>query len=127
MIDYQKINGELHPLLVTAEQLRKKHRFFQKAFSIMVVAMFLGFLFLPFITFFDNTRFSKWIANTMQGRSFGAVQLAMAFYWVPFFIFMIGSYSYKNKFKAQESKIIKVAINKMFPEFKFDAQKQITA
>ena len=51
MIDYQKIQQELHPLLVTAEQLRKKHRFFQKAFSIMVVAMFLGFLFLPIITF----------------------------------------------------------------------------
>ncbi len=40
---------------------------------------------------------------------------------------MIGSYSYKDKFKAQETKIMKVALNKMFPEFKFDPRKQITA
>lgn len=83
MIDYQKVRQELHPLLVTAEQLRKKHRFFQKAFSIMVATMLLGFLFLPIITFFDNTTFT----NTMQGRSFGVAQLAMAFYWAPFFYF----------------------------------------
>lgn len=62
----------------------------------------------------------------MQGRSFGVAQLAMVLLGA-LFIFMIGSYSYKDKFKAQETKIMKVALNKMFPEFKFDPRKQITA
>ena len=30
MIDYKKIQEELHPLLVKAEHVRKKHFFFQK-------------------------------------------------------------------------------------------------
>ncbi|MBW8242738.1 DUF3137 domain-containing protein [Muricauda oceani] len=127
MIDYKKIQEELHPLLVKAEHVRKKHFFFQKGFSVMVVVIILGFLLIPIMTFINNAGFSRWIANTTQGKSFGTVQLLMAFYWLPFFIFMIGSYSYKNKFKSYERKIMKIALDKMLPEFKFDPRKQISA
>jgi hypothetical protein len=127
MVDYKKITEEVYPLLLEAERLRKKHLFYQKTFSILLLLMIFGFFLLPLITYFNNAGFSKWIANVTQGNSWNPIQLIFTLYWIPFFIFMVGSYSYKNRFKAQEKRIIEVAMNKMFPEFKFDQRKQITA
>ncbi|MCK0160399.1 DUF3137 domain-containing protein [Allomuricauda sp. F6463D] len=127
MINFQKIQDELYPLLVKAEHLRKKQIFFQKTFSIMVMALILGVLFLPLITYVSNSVFSRWTAKTMQGGYYGFIQFALVFYWLPFFIFYIGFYSYKNKFKVQERKIMKVALDKMIPEFKFQPFKQISS
>ncbi len=127
MINFQKIRTELHPLLVEAEHLRKKHLFFQKAFSIMVSTMILGFLFLPFITYVNNSGFSKWIAKAASGKSMGGLQLIMTLYWLPLFIFMIGAYSYKTKFKNLEGKIMKVVLERIIPQFIFDPYKQISS
>lgn len=127
MINFQKIQDELHPLLVKAEHLRKKQLFFQKTFSIIVMAMILAILFLPFITYVNSATSTRWFTSEIHVKSMGTVQLIMTLYWLPLFIFMIGSYSYKNKFKAQERKIMKIALGKMIPEFRFDPNKQITA
>lgn len=127
MIDFQKIQKELFPLLQKAENLRKKHVFFQKLFSIFVLLLIFGFLCIPIMTFINNAGFSKWIADTIPGKSTSPLLLIMVLYWVPFFILLIASNLYKNKYKAIEKEILKSALEKIAPELKFDSSKQISS
>ncbi|MBW8200587.1 DUF3137 domain-containing protein [Flagellimonas abyssi] len=126
MVDLNKIRDELHPLLLKAEQIRRKHIVYQSVFSILMSLMIFGFLLLPIITYFNNAGFSKWIANVTEGSSWNPIQVIATLYWVPFFITMIASYTTKNKYKAMEREIITIALNKMVPELKFDPKRQIT-
>jgi len=127
MIDFKKLQKELFPQLQKAEKLRRKHAFFQKMFAILVLLMILGFLFSPMIIYLNNAGFSKWIGNASQGISTNVILLAIMLFWLPFFIIMIASYTYKNRYKAIEEKIITSSLDKIVPKFKFNPRKQISS
>ena len=126
MVDLNKIRDEVYPLLIKAEHIRRKHLFYQKIFSVLMSLMIFGFLLLPMVTYFNNAGFSKWIANVTQGSSWNPFQLIATVYWVLFFITMVASYTTKNKYRTSEREILKKALHKMVPEFKFDFKKQIS-
>lgn len=126
MVDLNKIRDEVYPLLIKAEHVRRKHLFYQKMFSVLMSLMIFGFLLLPMVTYFNNAGFSKWIANVTQGSSWNPFQLIATVYWVLFFITMVASYTTKNKYRTSEREILKIALDKMVPEFKFDFKKQIS-
>lgn len=127
MNEIQKLQEALFPQLQQAEKLRKKHVFFKKLFSILVLLMILGFLFSPMIIYLNNAGFSKWIGNTMKGKSTSPILLIMVLYWLPFFIILIASNSYKNKYKAVEKELLKSVLGKIAPEFRFNPRKQISS
>jgi len=127
MNEIQKLQEALFPQLQQAEKLRKKYVFSQKLFSILVLLMILSFLFSPMIIPLNNAGFSKWIANTSQGKSTSPILLVTVLYSLSFFIIMIASYTYKNKYKTIEKEILKSALGKIAPKFKFNPRKQISS
>ena len=121
----QKLLDRVAPLLQKAEIVRKKYRFYQAVYNKLILMFLLGMLSLVLMVFFNNIGFSRWMARVMPAQNFGVIQFAIIAYWLLFFVLMIAAYRFKNKFKQAEREILKIALDDIAPEFKFESHKQI--
>ena len=85
----------------------------------------MGMLSLILMVSLNNIGFSRWMARVMPAQNFGIIQFAMIAYWFLFFVLMTATYRFKNKFKQAEREILKIALDEIAPEFKFETHKQI--
>lgn len=125
MENKQKLLDKVAPLLQKAEIVRKKYRFYQAGYNKLIILFFFGILSLILMVSLNNIGFSRWMAQVMPAQNFGVIQFVMIVSWLLFFALMIAAYRYKNKFKQAEREILKIALDDIAPEFKFDSHQQI--
>lgn len=126
-MDFTTTRKEFLPLLERAERLRKRYRFFKIGNALFIVIILLGFTSLPIIMYTNSAGYFKWMNQLSQAHSWFSFQTIMVVYWIPFFVFLTASQTYKNKYKKVEREILKNLLKKIAPGFAFNETRQITS
>lgn len=121
----QKFLEKVSPLLQKAEKLRRKYRLYHRIYTYLILLFIIGMMSLPLIISFNHIGFNRWMKDFMPYENLGLVQPAMILYWFLFFVMMTASHRFKNKFKQAEREILKIALDDIAPEFKFESHQQI--